>query len=91
MNDDFDGGESEAFSVCSSPLSDPVDTVVLEASSRATDGSTISFNSTKSTEPEYMYSGGKTHLAVDHTANIRNGTAPSWIWDYGDELRLAQC
>ena len=32
MDDDFDGGDSEAFSVCSSPLSDPIDTVVLEAS-----------------------------------------------------------
>jgi hypothetical protein len=35
MDDDFDGGESEAFSVCSSPLSEPVDSIVLEASSRA--------------------------------------------------------
>jgi hypothetical protein len=91
MNDDFDGGESEAFSVCSSPLSNPVDTVVLETSSRATDGNIISFNSTESTEPEYMHLGGKTYLAVDHIANIRKGTAPSWIWDHGDELRLAQC
>jgi hypothetical protein len=88
MDDDFDGGEPQAFSVFSSPLSDPVDTVVLEASSRATDGNTISFNSTESTEPEYMHSGGKTYLAVDHTANIRKGKAPSWIWDHGDELRL---
>jgi hypothetical protein len=76
MDNDF-GDESEAFSVCSSPLSDPVDTVVLKASSRATDGNTISFNITESTEPEYVYSGGKTYLAIDHTANIRKGTAPS--------------
>jgi hAT family C-terminal dimerisation region len=41
MDNDFDGGDSEAFSVCSSPLSDPVHTVVLKASSRATDGNTI--------------------------------------------------
>jgi hypothetical protein len=88
MDDDFDGGESEAFSACSSPLSEPVDTIVLKASSRATDGNTISFNSTESTDPEYVYSGGKTYLAVDHTANIRKGTAPSWIWDHGSELRL---
>jgi hypothetical protein len=40
-DDDFDGGDSEAFSVCSSPLSDSVDTVMLEASSRATDGNII--------------------------------------------------
>ena len=33
MDDDFDDGDSEAFSVFSSPLSEPVDTVVLEASS----------------------------------------------------------
>ena len=66
MDNDIDDGESEAFSVCSSPLSDPVDTVVLEASSRTTDGNTISFNSTELTEPEYIYSGGKIYLAVDH-------------------------
>jgi hypothetical protein len=88
MDDDFDGGEFKAFSVCSSPLSEPVDIIVLKASSRATDGNTISFNSTESTDPEYVYSGGKTYLAVDHTANIRKGTAPFWIWDYGSELRL---
>ena len=88
MDNDFDDGESEAFSVCSSPLSDPIDTAVLEASSQATDGNTISFNSTESTEPEYVHSGGKTYLAVDHTANMRKGTAPSWIWDHGSELRL---
>jgi hypothetical protein len=79
MDDDFDGGEFKAFSVCSSPLSEPVDIIVLKASSRATDGNTISFNSTESTDPEYIYSGGKTYLAVDYTANIRKGTAFSWI------------
>jgi hypothetical protein len=41
MDDDFDSGDSEAFSVCSSPLSDSVDTVVLKASSRVTNGNTI--------------------------------------------------
>jgi hypothetical protein len=41
MDDDFDGSDSEAFSVCSSPLSDLIDTVVLEASSRATDSNII--------------------------------------------------
>ena len=61
--------ESEAFSVCSSPLSDPIETVVLKASSQATDGNIISFNSTELTEPEYIYLGGKTYLAVDYTAN----------------------
>ena len=88
MDTDFDDGESEAFSMCSSPLSNPINTVVLEASSRVTDGNIISFNSTESTEPEYVYSGGKTYLAVDYTANMRKGTAPSWIWDHGSELRL---
>jgi hypothetical protein len=48
----------------------------------------VLFTSTESTEPECVHSGGKTYLAVDHTANIRKGTAPSWIWDHGDELRL---
>ena len=41
MDNDFDGGDSEAFSVCSSPLSDPIDTVVLKASSRVTNGNII--------------------------------------------------
>jgi hypothetical protein len=40
MDDDQDGSESEAFSVCSSPLSTALDTAVLEASSHATDGFT---------------------------------------------------
>jgi hypothetical protein len=56
MDDDFDGGDSEAFSVCSSPLSDPVDTVVLEASSRATDGNTIP---AMSAECERVFSSAK--------------------------------
>jgi hypothetical protein len=77
MDDDFDGGESEPSSVCSSPLSEPVDTIMLKASSRATNGNTISFNSTESTDPEYVHLGGKTYLAVDHTTNIRKGTALS--------------
>jgi hypothetical protein len=88
MDGDFDGGESEAFSVCSSPPSEPVDTIMLEASSRAINGNTVSFNSTESTDPEYVYSGDKMYIAVDHTANIRKGIALSWIWDHGSELRL---
>ena len=47
---------TEAFSVYSSPLSEPVDIIVLEASSRATDGNTINFNSTESTDLEYVHS-----------------------------------
>jgi hypothetical protein len=74
MDDDFGGGESEAFSVCSSPLSDHIDIVVLKASSRATDGNTVSFNGTESTEPKYVHSGDKTYLAIDHTTNIRGLT-----------------
>jgi hypothetical protein len=31
MDNDFDDGESEAVSVCSSSLSDPIDTVVQDA------------------------------------------------------------
>jgi hypothetical protein len=77
MDDDFDGGESKPSSVCSSPLSEPVNIIVFEASSRATDGNTINFNSIKSTDPEYIHLGGKTYLAVDHTINIRKGTALS--------------
>jgi hypothetical protein len=77
MDDGFDGGESEAFSAYSSPLSEPVDTIVLKASSRAINGNIISFNNTESTDPEYIHSGGKTYLAVDYITNIRKGTAPS--------------
>ena len=47
MDNYVDNGESEAFSVCSSPLRDPVNTVILETSSRATKGNIISFDSTK--------------------------------------------
>ena len=56
MDDSQDGGESEAFSVCSSPLSTALDTAVLEASSHATDGNTLSF---KSAECERVFSGAK--------------------------------
>jgi hypothetical protein len=87
MNDDQNGGESEAFSVCSSPLSTALDTAILEASSHATDGSTPSFNSEQS-NGDYVRVDGKTYLAVDHTANLRKGAKPSWIWNHGDELRL---
>jgi hypothetical protein len=76
MDNDFGGDESEAFSVCSSPLSDSINTVILEASSRATNGNMISFNNTELIEPEYIYLKGKTYLAVDYTANIRKGIAP---------------
>jgi hypothetical protein len=79
MNDDFDGGESEPFSVCSSPLSEPVNIIMLKASSRAINGNIISFNSTESTDPEYVYLRGKTYPAVDHTINIRKDTALFWI------------
>jgi hypothetical protein len=72
MDDDRDGGESEAFSVCSSPLSTALDTAVLEASSHATDGNTLSFNSEQS-NGDYVRVDGKTYLAVDHTANLRKG------------------
>jgi hypothetical protein len=48
MDDNRDSGESEAFSMCSSPLSTALDTTVLEASSHATDGNTLSFNSEQS-------------------------------------------
>jgi hypothetical protein len=88
MDDDFDGGESKPSSVCSSPLSEPVNTIMLKASSRATDGNIISFNSIKSINPEYVHSRDKTYLAIDHTTNIRKGTALFWIWDHGSELRL---
>jgi hypothetical protein len=86
--DDSDGDVSEAFSVCSSPLSTALDTAVLEASSNATDGNVLSFNSDQSTNGEYVRSDGKVYLAVDHTANLRKGSKPSWIWNHGDELRL---
>jgi hypothetical protein len=63
MDNGFDDGESEAFSVCLLPLSD-----VLEASPGVTDDNIISFNSTESTEPDYIYPGGKSYLAVTRRA-----------------------
>jgi hypothetical protein len=87
MDDDRDGGESEAFSVYSSALSIALDTTVLEASSHATDGNSLSFNS-EQTNRDYVRADNKTYLAVDHTANLRKGAKPSWIWNHGDELRL---
>jgi hypothetical protein len=77
MDNDRDGGESEAFSVCSSPLPTALDTVVLEASSHATDSNTLSFNSEQS-NGDYVRVHGKTYLAVDHTANLWKSAKPSW-------------
>ena len=76
MDDDRGGGESEAFLVCSSPLSTALDTAVLEASSHATDGNTPSFNSEQS-NGDYVRVDGKTYLAIDHTANLRKAPNPS--------------
>jgi hypothetical protein len=78
MDDDRDGGESEAFSMYSSPLSTALDTAVLEASSYATDGNTLSFNSEQS-NGDYLRIDSKTYLAVDHTANLRKDVKPFWI------------
>jgi hypothetical protein len=72
MDDDRDGGESEAFSICSSSLSTALDTAVLDANSHATDGNNLSFNSEQS-NGDYVRVDGKTYLAVDHTANLRKG------------------
>jgi hypothetical protein len=73
----------------SSPLSTALDTTALEASSRATDGTAgdaAGFIS-ESSDTLYVKSGGKVYLRVDHTANQRKGTNPSWIWNHGEELR----
>jgi hypothetical protein len=72
----------------SSPLSTALDTAVLEASLHATGGIAESFATTTSESSQYVKQGGKVYLSVDHTANLKKGTAPSWIWDHGDELRL---
>jgi hypothetical protein len=56
MDNDFDGGDSEALSVCYSPLSDPIDTIILKASSRATNGNIIP---TISAECERVFSSTK--------------------------------
>lgn len=71
MDNDFGGDEIEAFSVCSSPLSNSIHTVILKASSRVTDDNIINFNNIKSTESKYIYLEGKTYLAVDYIINIR--------------------
>jgi hypothetical protein len=54
MDNEFDGAESEAFSVCSSPLSTALDTAVLEASSNATDGNALNLNSEQTTNGDYV-------------------------------------
>ena len=62
-----------------SPLSMALDTAVLEASSRATDGNVTSFISELSDTAQFVKSGEKTYFVVDHTANQRKGAIPSWI------------
>jgi hypothetical protein len=71
MDNDFDGGESKAASVYFSLLSEPVNIIIFKTSSRATNGNIISFNSTKSTDPKYIYLEDKTYLTIDYTTNIR--------------------
>jgi hypothetical protein len=86
MNDDFDGDgdESEAFSVCSSPLSNPVDTVVLEASSRTTDGNTIP---AMSAECERVFSSEKNMITQERNSLaediIQACECLKWWWDTG--------
>ena len=74
----------------SSPLSTALDTTVIDASSRATDGLNESFTSEISGASDLIKLNGKTYLRVDHTANQRKGAQPSWIWAHGDELRYIQ-
>ena len=77
---------SEVPSEASSPLSTALDTSVLEASNQAVENPT-SFT-TESDSSQYVEHGGKVYLSVDKTASLRKGSEPSWIWAYGDELRL---
>jgi hypothetical protein len=62
MDDNQDGGESGAFSVCSSPLPTALDAAVLEASSHATDGNILSF---KSAECERVFSSAKKMVTAE--------------------------
>jgi hypothetical protein len=62
-----------------SPLSTALDTAVLEASSRATNATATSFASELLDTAQFVKSGGKTYLVVDHTANQRRGANPLWI------------
>ena len=70
----------------SSTLSTALGTAVLEASPYATDGNTESFTTT-SDNSQYIKQGRMVYLLVDHTTNLKKGTAPSWIWDHREELR----
>jgi hypothetical protein len=68
---------SEASSSPSSLLSTALDTAVIEASLRATDGNTASFISNTSDTSQYVKQGGKVYLAIDHIANLKKGSHPS--------------
>ena len=70
----------------SSTLSTALGTAVLEASSYAADSNTGSF-ATTSDNSQYIKQGRMVYLSVDHTANLKKGTAPLWIWDHREELR----
>jgi hypothetical protein len=70
-----------------SPLSTALDSAALETKTRATNGNSASFVSETSESSQFVTSGSKTYLCVDHTANRRQGAPDSWIWDHGDELR----
>jgi hypothetical protein len=59
--DSFDGGDSEAFSVRSSPLSTAFDTSVLEASAHATYDNALSLNSEQSSNGDYVRVNGKAY------------------------------
>jgi hypothetical protein len=76
IDNDFGGDESEVFSICSSPLSDPINTVIFKTNSRVINGNIISFNSIKSIKSKYIYLKDKTYLAVNYITNIRKDTAP---------------
>lgn len=70
--------------VSESGLSDPLNTSAFNTVTYATTGDLTSGKDVG----DWVEARGRTFLVVNHTANTKNRTKPSWIWDHGRELRL---
>jgi hypothetical protein len=70
--------------VSESELSETLNTTAFDTATHATPGDLPNTE----TAGDFVEIKGKPYVSVHRTANLRAGSTPFWIWDYGCELRL---
>lgn len=70
--------------ISESELSDTLNTTAFDIVIYATAGDLPDLD----IAADFLEIGGKSYLVINRTANQRPGSKPSWIWEYGRELRL---